>query len=287
MVMYHQTDYATEGIETTLTGKVREACTVFWQCRRSARNPQNIDFAVLVLYRHMTEMADGMDILARNGTDGPMIPLLRSMLEALISLAYILYEPSTYGQKALSWLCCYIHQELALKELVDPATDMGKEFLKKSGEQFNVNLNGSHEACDRSKEVSESLRKMLADPHIKLVEEEYQKRKGKKKNASPPRWYHLFEAESKRPSLGTLADRVGLRFFYKLDYQLGSNAVHGSHAARMALEQEDGSAEFKPLRSQEDIQHSLDTAAQYLEWATKLMRHQFPTQKNGVSATES
>ena len=52
--------------------------------------------------------------------------------------------------------------------------------------------------ADRSKEVSESLRKMLAKPHIKLVEEEYQKRKGKKKNASPPRWYHLFEAGIKK-----------------------------------------------------------------------------------------
>jgi Family of unknown function (DUF5677) len=261
--------------ETKLTDMVREADKVFWECRWSAPNPQNTDFAVLVLYRHMTEMADGMDILARNGTDGPMIPLLRTMLEALISLAYILYETETYGQKALSWLCCYIHQELALKDLVDPTSDLGKEFRKRTTQQLNIILEGSPQTYDRSKEVSESLRKTLAEPHMKLVEEEYQRCKGKKKNAPPPKWYHLFVEKSKRPSLGSLAEKVSLWPLYKLDYQLGSNAVHGSHAARMALEQEDGSAEFKPLRSQENIEHLVDSGGQYLEWATKLMQTKF------------
>lgn len=286
--MFHKTDYDTEGDEKTLTGKIREADTVFWQCRRSAPNPQNTDFAVLVLYRHMTEMVDGMDILARNGTDGPMLPLLRSTLDALISLAYIVYDQRVYGQRALSWLCCYIHQELALKDLVDPASDLGKEFRKRTAQQLKIIIpEGAPRTCDRSKEVSESLRKILAEPDMKLVEAEYQMRKGQKKNAPPPKWYHLFEEKSKRPSLASLAEKVSLWPFYKLDYQLGSNAVHCSHAARMALEQENGIAEFKPLRSQEDIQHLVETAAQYLEWATKLMRHQFPTQKNGVSAAES
>ena len=201
-------------------------------------------------------MVDGMDILARNGTDGPMLPLLRSTLEALISLAYIVYDQRAYGQRALSWLCCYIHQELALKDLVDPASDLGKEFRKRTAQQLKIIIpEGAPRTCDRSKEVSESLRKMLAEPDMKPVEAEYQIRKGQKKNAPPPKWYHLFEEKSKRPSLAALAEKVSLWPFYKLDYQLGSNAIHCSHAARMALEQENGSAEFKPLRSQDDIQH--------------------------------
>jgi hypothetical protein len=88
--------------EMNLADMVREADKVLWQCRWAATNPQSIDFAVLVLYGHMTEMADGMDILARNGTDGPMLPLLRSIPEALISLAHIVYDQRAYGQRALS-----------------------------------------------------------------------------------------------------------------------------------------------------------------------------------------
>ena len=136
MVMYHKTDYATEGIETTLTGKVREACTVFWQCRRSARNPQNIDFAVLVS-RHMTEMADGMDILARNGTDGPMIPLLRSMLEALISLAYILLsaiglmDRRLYRGSAVTFI-----RSWQLKSLLTLQRTWAKNFLRRVGSSW-------------------------------------------------------------------------------------------------------------------------------------------------------
>jgi uncharacterized protein (DUF433 family) len=62
---------------------------VFEECRHTAPRPEWYDFPSLALFRHVIQMADGIQILLSAGTSSPTRPLLRSMLESLFSLKYI------------------------------------------------------------------------------------------------------------------------------------------------------------------------------------------------------
>ena len=83
------------------------------------------DIAVLVLYRHIIEMTDGIEVLLSQGCSVPAIPLLRSSFEALLSLQYILESESEYGQRSLAWLVGYVHERVDTYEHLDPETNKG------------------------------------------------------------------------------------------------------------------------------------------------------------------
>ncbi len=83
----------------TLKEFVAEAERVFGGCGRVAQNPNGVDFPSLYLHRHMIFMADGVEILCAAPNVVATIPLMRSMLEALIALIYIHKEFRKHKKK--------------------------------------------------------------------------------------------------------------------------------------------------------------------------------------------
>ncbi len=211
---------------------------VFRECRRVAENPDLYDFPSLALFRHMIQMAEAIEILLSAGTSTPTRPLLRSMLESLLSLMYIHGEQ--YQRRSLCWLCSFIHQEIKIKEMIDIDTDKGKQFYEAIAQEFK----GWHPRPSRPKlSIKEHIaqwRRHLDRDDMAEIEKEYQGRRA-------PKWWYSID-NNKLNNNYDLAKHVGMVSFYKLYYQPWSATVHGTDASRLVLKQKDGNAEFKELR---------------------------------------
>lgn len=243
---------------------------IFWACRRAADNAGWDDFASLALFRHIMQMADGVHLLLSANTSGPTIPLLRSMLESLISLKYI--HQADYRQRSLCWVCAYIHQEIAIKELADTETAAGKQLR-----DIATKEHGSWQPrpnTQKARDDAEALRRYLLKPDLTSIEGEYQRLQKMDRNR-PPKWYKLFNGPR---NIYEIAQRVGLLALYKVSYGRWSATVHGTGATRLLVKQDDGSAEFKQVRFLDHPEQQEGDAELFLRLAAILMAKKFLTQ---------
>jgi Family of unknown function (DUF5677) len=241
----------------------------FRKCRNECACPGGVDFPSLALYLHIIRMADGVGILYLARTCSPMLPLLRSMLESLWALEYI--HQAEYEKRSLAWYSAYIHQEIKTKEILDPATDKGKQFQIKAKEQLPSWSDSLMKPRNKStSNVVKSLRRLLKSDLFRETEAEYKRLK--QKNNRHPKWYNLFGGPG---NIYDLADRVGWPAFYWVFYQRWSATVHGTDAARLCVELPDGSGEFAALRSDEGSNNAVFGANLFLERASELMVKRF------------
>ena len=95
------------------------------RCATSRSGGVDEDLAVLTLYRQVIEATDGAEVLVSSACAGATVPLLRTSFEALLSMDYILEDPSSYARRSLSWLVGYVRQRLDMLERLDPSTTKG------------------------------------------------------------------------------------------------------------------------------------------------------------------
>jgi hypothetical protein len=77
----------------------------FQRCQTERnRNAQDVDLSILMLYLHIIEMSDGIEVLLSKSCVNPTTPLLRTCFEALLGIDYILEVD--YERRALSWMLC-------------------------------------------------------------------------------------------------------------------------------------------------------------------------------------
>jgi hypothetical protein len=242
---------------------------VFRECRSVAPCPDRDDFPSLALFLHMIKMADGIQILLSAGTSDPTIPLLRSMLEALFSLRFIHLDD--YRYRSLCWLWTYIHQEIALKEKVDMDSGSGKELHAVLAER-DIVLTNLTPNSSRNKNDIAKLRDDLKHPDFEEIEKEYRRLQQKDRYSRGPKWYRL--AGVSKGNYG-LAEAVGMLPEYKVYYEWWSASVHGSDATRLLFQQEDGSAEFRSLRSLQHPERMEQGAEVFLQLACQLVARKF------------
>ncbi len=107
---------------------VNHATNAYQRCADSSKEEENVDLAVLTLYLHIIEVIDGVEVLISQACATPAIPLVRSAFEALLALEYILER--NYVKRSLSWLAIYAHNRIRSYELLEPATERGKQFQR-------------------------------------------------------------------------------------------------------------------------------------------------------------
>ncbi|MGO9122173.1 MAG: DUF5677 domain-containing protein [Desulfomonilaceae bacterium] len=247
---------------------------VFQECRSAAPRPEWYDFPSLALYRHIIQMADGIEILLSAGTSAPSLPLLRSMMEALLSLKYI--HTDQYEQRSLCWLCAFIHQEIDLKDMIDSRTESGKHLHDVIANEFDDDTvaKAFEERSSGSRTIRE-LRRELDRLDLADIETEYQRvkeQKRKRRKWYQPRWHELFRGPK---SIYALAENVEMLRSYLVCYQLWSATVHGTDATRLLFTQEDGRAEFRSLRFLDDPDRIELDAELFLRLATDPMVKRF------------
>ena len=108
-----------------LTELVNEGTRVFKRCEASSSGDL-ADTPLLMLYLHMLEMVDGIQVLVAESCVAPAIPLVRSAYEACLSIEYILESESE--RRALSWLAAHALSGVQVNERFDGTTAEGKRY---------------------------------------------------------------------------------------------------------------------------------------------------------------
>jgi len=250
-------------LKETITG----ADQLFSYCRRTCAHPNCQDFPSLALYRHMIHMADGVEILSTAKALLAILPLLRSMLECFLALEYI--HQQDYEQRSLAWLCAYIHQEIDIRETIDPSTEKGKQFQKEAEKAqrywTDTLLKPGSSLCTQTA----NLRMALNTETFSKVEAEYQRLKQKSGKA---KWFQMFEGPQ---NVFQMARVTGWLAFYSIFYKPWSAAVHGTDAGSLGQELVDGTVEFKNLRFEDGLQYEVDGAKILLAKASERMARKF------------
>ena len=116
---------------------VNAGLMVFLRCETEAANKggENEDVTALVLYRHMIELTDGIEVLVLQGCGTAAIPLLRSEFEASLGLSYLVEDIKVYVQR-LSWLVANVHAGIKARQLLEPGTQSGKEYAQSYRDEF-------------------------------------------------------------------------------------------------------------------------------------------------------
>ncbi len=244
---------------------VNHATMVFQRCQVSIGRSDDSDekdvgqnLAPILLYQHIIEMTDGIEVLIANGCSGPAVPLLRSNLEALLFLEFMLKED--YKRRSLSWLCSYVHKRIETYELRDPSTQ------RRKGLKTTLEREGGIEAPDFDPSQKAANLKAILNKELPTIEAEYQRQKHKS-----PNWYSLFNGPHDLCELAIHLDRAEL---YNLLYRKWSSTMHATDATRY-LATIKGNPFFCQLRHPGPLTNYAWYAATFMVEATRLMIRAF------------
>ena len=98
------------------------------RCETSSTGKENEDVAPLILYFHIIEMTDGIEVLLNQSCPVTAIPLIRSSFEALLYLEYIM--ESDYKRRSIAFLNEMINNQIEAHELMIPTTQRAKTVRK-------------------------------------------------------------------------------------------------------------------------------------------------------------
>ncbi len=248
---------------------VNYATNVFMRCQDSARGNENEDLAVLMLYLHMIEMADGVEVLLAQSCATPAEPLIRSLFEALLSITYILETDADYVQRSLTWLVGYSHNRISYYELLDPSTNRGQRFQQARA----ADLIAQRIQLPDQAQVQAAIRNLqhfLARPQFQTIEAEYQRLRRQRQY---PQWYELFNGPR---NLRALAIHLSRAATYDLLYGPLSSVAHAHDLSRFLGRTAEGAATFKRLRSDhENLRHVTVLAATFILEATRRILTKF------------
>lgn len=219
--------------------------------------------APFILYRHIIEITDSVEVLISNACSEPTVPLLRGILEALLSLDYMLKED--YTRRSLCWLCSYVHKRIEAYELLDPSTTRGQRFktiLEDEGDMAVPDLGLSANA--------DKMRRMLTSD-LSSIEAEYQNQK-RLQRKSIPNWYSLYGGPK---NLYELAVHIGKGGYYETLYRGWSSMLHATDASRYLTTTTKGQAGFHPIRYPASLKDYAWLAGSFLMMATSLMIQKF------------
>ena len=81
----------------------------FVRCAEEVKKDPDGNLAVLILYIHLIEMTDGVQVLVSEACATPATPLLRSSFETLLAIKFILESNvrEDYLLRSRSWLAYY------------------------------------------------------------------------------------------------------------------------------------------------------------------------------------
>ena len=215
------------------------------RCSTMASGQPDVDIAPLFLYHQALEITDGIQVLIENACARVCKPLLRSLLETLLSVEFILQDDVVFQSRSLSWYVGFLHTELDECIRSDERTLQGREFALAWKEIHGSEPDmGSPEALDARRET---LQARLAMPHLRPLEQVWEKRAKQRK----PRWFNLC---SDAPDLRSLViEHLPHRVpDYDLLYRSWSAMSHAQDPTDVVTVH-DGTVAFWPIRYVPDL----------------------------------
>ena len=208
------------------------------RCERhmsSSGHDRDVHIAPLVLFRRSIELTDAIEVLLAQACVEPAFPLLRSSLEATLSLLYIFETDDLTDERmrALAWLYRDVHDRLRHYNTIRE---------RKISDDLSQAISDAIVAA--AEKEHRKLQAYLKKPHMQPVIAEHRAQKKQKNN--PPRWYSLFDGPN---NLRCLAARVAWLDYYDLLYRSWSRDAHSSGNVEKVLTLTQGRQTVEPLRA--------------------------------------
>lgn len=176
----------------------------------------------LLLLRHAAAQGSGLVRLIRGGNVEPTEPILRSILEAVMSLDYMLQADWT--KRALAYQVCGWSNEIESLLALDPATTEGAKHLAAvRADRFISSMTKSVDVAS-VRQVIDARRRLLSRPPYDAIRAELAatKRRLKKRHVH---WYSLHGGPGNLRELSRLVKAEGI---YDTLYGSFSERVHAT-----------------------------------------------------------
>jgi hypothetical protein len=234
-----------------------------WDIVQEAAAPTTEEYhtPILMLVHHAIESLDGVSILVSKGGSHPCQPLLRSALEAVLGVLYILEKDTK--QRALAYQVAHAHKKIKLYDRLDPTTQAGKELRKLLAGDMMEGFFNALPFLNYPKMIA-NLQAMLVKPDFQPIEAEWQRLKALNKKRDPE-WYSLFGGPR---NVRELAVHLGMAGMYEFLYRFWSESVHAGMAME-AIGTKGGATVIRPIRHPEQLQSAVQHAAAFALLLTK------------------
>lgn len=247
-----------------LTELVNEGTRVFKRSEASSSG----DFAdtpLLMLYLHMLEMVDGIQVLVAESCVAPAIPLVRSAYEACLSIEYILESDSE--QRALSWLAAHALSGVEINERFDVTTAVGKAYQAVCAADETTSRIDFAKLAPLAAAKLAAYRSLLDRAELASILTERNRPKRKY-----PKWFSLFGGPS---NLRELARNLKSEGQYLTLYGQWSRVSHAEDYAR--FDRRDASADptVRLIRDSSQMIEIAWFAASFMLRATRLVLGKF------------
>jgi hypothetical protein len=209
-----------------------------------------------LLTRHAIESLDGVSVLVSKGCSQPCQSLLRSALEALLGIFYILEADSE--RRGLAYQLAYAHKRIKVYQRLDPTADQGKQLRREIAADPCADILNGLPALDYPKRIA-GQQGMFRQPVFQPIEAEWQRMKAAHPKKKDPDWYALFGGPT---SVQALATKVGVPAKYEFLYSYWSNEVHAGSALE-AIGQKDGDPVIRPIRQPDELQPAVNFAGHF------------------------
>ena len=223
---------------------------VHWAGYNPKFKKPDIDLPLLLLSRHILEIADSISILLKKSSIDPCKVLLRAALEAMLYIKFITAERSEDRCKA--YLVSYIKNKKNEYLKFSIGSKIHEEFKKKiQNDQFiKGGLNPFTEEINELVNFKiKNLDKWISKPIFSETITEYN-RVRKKYNRKPP-WYLLYGGAQ---NIERLAGLLNYQYLYEAVYRNWSDFVHASDVITGRISSgEGGKSAFYQIRMGYDI----------------------------------
>lgn len=221
---------------------------------------------VLLLTRHVVEMIDGVSILIANGSSINCQLLLRSALDAILQLLYLLEEDGT--QRSICYQVNHARKKIAMYRKLDKFHADGIQLRNEIANETSVEL-FSNVPFDPVAAIAK-LEIMLADQPFNEINQHFKAKK-------PKYWYSAFDGPK---SIRDLAKHLKLLRFYETLFRTWSDTVHAGGVIQNARKSgTPGKFRVRLVRHPEGIESNCVLSADFTFMLTKSLLSKYRPDK--------
>ena len=216
---------------------------VFEEVRHAAyEDKRDIHAVPLMLMLDFAEAIDGVAVLARSGAARNCAHPLRTGMEIMLSLKYMMERKDAYGQRCLAYEWFHLQDKLRWAQRCDPESQVGKQLRAElAGDPladiFDV------QGRDIDAEILD-LKRRLASSRYAEVQAEVARMKAE--NVRSGGWFSLWGGPK---NVRDLAYRLKAGSMYETLYRTWSSVTHGEGAIKRASGASGDNLQVQPIRS--------------------------------------
>lgn len=226
-----------------------------------------------LFFRNILELSDSISILIKESSIDPSKIILRSLIENILQLIYMLEEKER--QRALSYMVAKVNKDIKYYNKFIKSEKSSSQFkIQIEKDELNLNFDKfiDHPEIIKTKEAKKSL---LEKPEFSEVQKEYLRTSQKRKN---PNWYSLYNGPD---NLEQLAQKLKKNIRYEFFYRKYSENVHGLNLTKGMVYVGNDSAQIIQIRDFEHTQNvTFNTASLLLEIYNIFIRKRVPEKLN-------